>query len=84
MKLRLVEDWKQCWKWSEMRLMTIGAVLIAAAPHVVGVLSDNWPSVAPWVMTFFPRAPATIVPVIGVVITMIARVLEVAKHEDSQ
>lgn len=84
MKLRLVEDWKQCWKWSEMRLMTIGAVLIAAAPHVAGVLSDNWPSVAPWVMTFFPRAPATIVPVIGVVITMIARVLEVAKHEDSQ
>lgn len=64
--------------------MAGGAVLIAAAPHVVGVLSDNWPSVAPWVMTFFPKAPATIVPVIGVVITMIARVLEVAKHEDSQ
>lgn len=77
MKIQLVGDWKQAWKWSEMRLMAVGAVLIAAAPHLVGILSDNWPSIAPWVMTFFPKAPATIVPVIGVVITMVARVLEI-------
>lgn len=77
MKINLVEDWKQAWKWSEMRLMALGAVLIAAAPHLAGILSDNWPNVAPWVMTFFPKASATVVPVIGVVITMLARVLEI-------
>lgn len=77
MKIKLVDDWKQWWKWSEMRLMALGAVVLAAAPHLAGILSDNWPSIAPWVMTFFPKAPETIVPVIGVVITMIARVLEI-------
>lgn len=77
MKIRLVEDWNQWWKWSEMRLLGAGALLIAVAPHLVGILSDNWPAIAPWVMTFFPKAPATIVPVIGVVITMLARVLEI-------
>lgn len=81
MKIRFVEDWKQWWKWSEMRLMAVLATLIAAAPHLAGILSDNWPSVAPWVMTFFPKAPATIVPVVGVVITMIARVLEIGERE---
>ncbi|RQS22403.1 hypothetical protein DIE05_29690 [Burkholderia sp. Bp8995] len=60
-----------------MRLMAIGALLLAAAPHLAGILSDNWPTVAPWVMTLFPKAPATIVPVIGVMITMVARVLEI-------
>ncbi|WP_260438300.1 hypothetical protein [Burkholderia sp. Bp8995] len=77
MKIQLVEDWKEWWKWSEMRLMAIGALLLAAAPHLAGILSDNWPTVAPWVMTLFPKAPATIVPVIGVMITMVARVLEI-------
>lgn len=81
MKIHLVDDWKQWWKWSEMRMMAAGAVMIAAAPHLAGILSDNWPSVAPWVMTFFPKAPATIVPVIGVMITMVARVLEIGERE---
>ncbi|MCH7272595.1 hypothetical protein [Burkholderia gladioli] len=81
MKIRLVEDWKEAWKWSEMRLLAAGAAVLAAMPHLFSLLSDNWPSVAPWVMTYFPKAPATIVPVIGLVITMIARVLEVSRHD---
>ncbi|MEK6346355.1 MAG: hypothetical protein V4764_02685 [Burkholderia sp.] len=80
MKIQLVDDWKQAWKWSEMRLLAAGAVVLAAAPHLFGILSDNWPSIAPWVMTFFPKAPATVVPVIGMVITMIARIFEVTRH----
>ncbi|NIE67482.1 hypothetical protein F3J17_26795 [Burkholderia sp. Ax-1719] len=61
-----------------MRLMAAGAAVLVAVPHLFGILADNWPSIAPWVMTFFPKAPATIVPVIGVAITMIARVLEIS------
>ncbi|WP_244130598.1 hypothetical protein [Burkholderia gladioli] len=80
-KIRLVDDWKEAWKWSEMRLLAIGAAVLAAMPHLFSLLSDNWPSIAPWVMTYFPKAPATIVPVIGLVITMIARVLEVSRHD---
>lgn len=84
MKIRLIEDWRQAWKWSEMRIMLLWGVLLAAAPHLAQMLADNWPSVYPYVQTYFPRVPQTFWPAAGVALAMVARVLEVVKHDEAQ
>ena len=76
MQIKLVEDWKQAWKWSEMRLMLLLSALLAAAPHLAQMLADNWPAVYPYVQTYFPQIPQTFWPAAGVALAMIARVVE--------
>lgn len=76
MKIRLVDDWRQAWKWSEMRLMLLLSALLAAAPHLAQMLADNWPSVYPYVQSYFPQIPQTFWPAAGVGLAMIARVIE--------
>ncbi|WP_244104722.1 hypothetical protein [Burkholderia anthina] len=76
MTIKFVDDWKQAWKWSEMRLMLLLSALLAAAPHLAQMLADNWPSVYPYVQTYFPQIPQTFWPAAGVALAMIARVIE--------
>jgi len=77
MKISLVDDWKQAWKWSEMRIMLLLSALLAAAPHLAQMLADNWPSIYPYVQTYFPSIPQTFWPAAGVVLAMVARVIEI-------
>ncbi|WP_336816859.1 hypothetical protein [Burkholderia gladioli] len=81
MKIRLVDDWKEAWKWSEMRLMLLLSALLAAAPHLAQMLADNWPSVYPYLQTYFPKTQQSFWPAAGVALSMLARVLEVTRHE---
>ncbi|QBR00696.1 hypothetical protein E1956_18840 [Paraburkholderia pallida] len=60
-----------------MRIMFALSALLAAAPHLAQLLADNWPSVYPFVQTYLPQVPQTFWPAAGVVLAMIARVLEV-------
>jgi hypothetical protein len=83
-KIRLVDDWKRAWKWSEMRIMLVLSALLTAAPHLAQMLADNWPSVYPYVQTYFPQIQQTFWPAAGVGLAMVARVLEVVKHDDAQ
>ncbi|MCA7976817.1 hypothetical protein LGM57_10845 [Burkholderia cepacia] len=76
MKIRLVDDWKQAWKWSEMRIMLLLSALLATAPHLAQMLADNWPSIYPYVQTYFPSIPQTFWPASGVALAMVARVIE--------
>jgi hypothetical protein len=82
LKIELVEDWRECHRWSSMRLSTLLAALLLAAPHLVPILADHWPDIAPWVMHFFPSAPASVVPVIGVLLMMAARVTNIRRGGD--
>jgi hypothetical protein len=84
MNVKLVDDWKQAWKWSEMRLMLVLSALLAAAPHLAQMLSDNWPTVYPYVQTYFPKTPQTFWPAAGVGLAMIARLLEIGSRANPQ
>ncbi|MCA8018064.1 DUF7940 domain-containing protein [Burkholderia metallica] len=77
MSIKLVDDWKQAWKWSEMRIMFVISALLAAAPRISQMLSDNWPTVYPYIQTYFPHTSPTFWPAAGVGLAMIARVLEI-------
>ncbi|CAB3688801.1 hypothetical protein LMG24238_03004 [Paraburkholderia sediminicola] len=82
LKVELVEDWRECLRWSSMRLSAILAAIYLTLPHIVPLLADHWPDIAPWVMHFFPSAPASIVPVIGVLLMMAARITNIRRGGD--
>jgi hypothetical protein len=85
MKIKLVEDWKDAWRWSEVRIMLVLSGLMAATPelaHLAAELSDNWPVLSPYLQTLFPQEPQTFWPAAGTFLGIIARVLEVS-HKDN-
>jgi hypothetical protein len=82
LKVELVEDWREWHRWSTMRLSAFLAALYLAWPHVLPLLADHWPEIAPWVMHFFPSAPASVVPFIGVLLMMAARLTTIRRGGD--
>lgn len=64
-----------------MRMLALLALLQIAAPHLLPMLADHWPEIAPWVMHFFPKEQESIVPVIGLVLAMLARVTKISRGD---
>jgi hypothetical protein len=83
LKIELIDEWRECHRWSSMRISALLAALYLALPHLLPLLADHWPEIAPWVMRFFPSAPGSVVPVIGLLLTMAARVTSI-RHGGEQ
>ncbi|CAE6879792.1 hypothetical protein [Paraburkholderia domus] len=82
LKVELVEDWRECLRWSTTRIAAILSAIYLTLPHIVPLLADHWPDIAPWVMHFFPSAPASIVPVVGMLLMMAARITNIRRGGD--
>lgn len=81
MKIKLVDDWKEAWKWSEIRIMFVLSALLAATPSLAQDLATNWPTLYPYIQTWFPEIPQTFWPAAGAVLAMIARIFEVNSQQ---
>lgn len=66
MKVTLVEDARDCWKWSSVRwhLFWVGVVaavghlpdLLQHLPTILMFVQDNWPTLLPILERLFPTA----------------------------
>jgi hypothetical protein len=66
LKLELVADWREFWKWSSVRWQIFLAAVIAGAGHLPALLQHlpealmwvqiNWPDLLPILQHFFPSA----------------------------
>lgn len=66
LKLELVEDWREFWKWSSVQWQIFLAAAIAATGHLPELLQNlpsllmwiqvNWPDLLPILKHFFPSA----------------------------
>jgi len=74
-RLRLVDDWRECWKYGSIHIAATFAGLYLAVPRLLPSLADQWPNVAPFVMRFFPHADGSVAPAIGSLLIILARVL---------
>jgi hypothetical protein len=81
LKIELVDDAHEFLKWSSMRVSALLAALYLALPHLIPMLADHWPEIAPWVMHFFPNAQASVVPVIGLMLVMLARLTKISRGD---
>jgi hypothetical protein len=82
LKVALVVDWREGWKWAELQLLAALALLYSFVPHLLPLLAEHWPELAPWVMHFFPRTDASVVPVISFVLVALARLTELKRGGD--
>ncbi|WP_321814570.1 MULTISPECIES: hypothetical protein [unclassified Paraburkholderia] len=84
LKLELVEDWREFWKWSSMRWQAFVAVLALLIGHLVGLLQHlpdllvwvqaNWPDLLPILQHFFPSATQADWIAIANIVAMLLRV----------
>jgi succinate dehydrogenase hydrophobic anchor subunit len=78
MKL-FVEDWKDFHRWWSVRVSAVLLVLLAAIPS----LADQYPQLAPSLLALFPKHGQEWVPIVGVLLTVAARVVSQAGLIDS-
>lgn len=71
MKKYLTDEWAAIRTWWSVWVGVFSAGLVAIIP----VLADNWPSVAPGFVALFPKNGEQIAPVIGLVLTVGARLV---------
>ena len=83
-RIILVEDWQHFYKWSSVRFSAAFAALIMVAPHLLSLLSDHWPDLAPYAAHLFPNQDATLWPAVGAAITILARITEIHHGEPQQ
>lgn len=67
----LVDDWKRAHKWWSVRVSVAVAIAVALLP----VVNDQWPTLAPILLSFFPKNGQQWVPVAGAVITIVVRMI---------
>jgi hypothetical protein len=65
------DRWAVMHRWWSVRVGTLGIIALAGLP----ALSDQFPNIAPSLITWFPRHGAQVVPIIGAVIAIAARVI---------
>lgn len=75
MKLKLIDEWRQAWKWASVRISAAGALLMAAAE----IASQTWVGLPEDVRASIPHAD-TIALVLFVIIPL-ARVLTKEKKD---
>lgn len=69
-KLSLIPDWKQAWRYASMRINAAGLFLMGAAE----VLSQSWVSVPPSLQAKLPHAPTVAMALFG--LGLIGRILK--------
>jgi hypothetical protein len=72
MKEILIADWRKAWKFASIRLAALLAMLYSLIPLV----ADQWPSVMPSFISWFPAHGQQWAPVIGSVLFIVARVVQ--------
>ncbi|EKS9798225.1 MULTISPECIES: DUF7940 domain-containing protein [Burkholderia] len=78
MKL-FVEDWKEVHRWWSVRVSALMLILLAAIP----ALDEQYPKLAPSLLALFPKHGQQWVPIVGVLLTVAARVVSQAGLIDS-
>jgi hypothetical protein len=66
-----IADLKTIRSWWSVRIGVLGALLMAAIPAI----SDQFPNVAPSLLTFFPKHGQQWVPIAGALLAVVARVV---------
>lgn len=69
-----IADLKTIRSWWSVRIGVVGALLLAAIPAI----SDQFPNVAPSLLSFFPKHGQQWVPIAGAVLAVVARVVSQA------
>lgn len=87
LKLELVEDWREFYKWSSVRWQAFLAVLVMIVGHIPDLLNhlpgllqwvqDNWANLLPVLHHFFPSATQSdwlfVAQVVGILLRMTQR-----------
>ena len=71
----LIADLKTIRSWWSVRIGVVGALLMGAIPAI----SDQFPNVAPSLMSFFPKHGQQWVPIVGAVLAVVARIVSQAE-----
>lgn len=66
-----IADLKTIRAWWSVRIGVVGALLLAAIPAI----SDQFPNVAPTLLSFFPKHGQQWVPVAGALLAVAARIV---------
>jgi hypothetical protein len=74
----LIADLKTIRSWWSVRIGAFGVILLAAIPAI----SDQFPNVAPSLVSFFPKHGQQWVPIVGAVLAVVARVVSQAAMLD--
>jgi hypothetical protein len=69
-----IADLKTIRSWWSVRIGALGVILLAAVPAI----NDQFPSVAPSLLAFFPKHGQQWVPIAGAVLAVAARVVSQA------
>lgn len=65
------EHWSVMRKWWSVRIGVLGIALMSGIP----ALSDQFPNIAPSLISYFPKSGAQWVPILGAAIAIAARVI---------
>lgn len=71
MKSFLAAEWAAIRTWWSVWIGVISAVIVTAVP----ILADHWPDVAPGFVALFPKHGEQVAPVIGLLLTIAARLV---------
>ncbi|WP_299538299.1 hypothetical protein [uncultured Herbaspirillum sp.] len=71
MKSFLAAEWAAIRTWWSVWIGIISAVTVTAVP----ILADRWPDVAPGFVALFPKHGEQLAPVVGLLLTIAARVV---------
>lgn len=66
-----VERWSVMHRWWSVRVGALGVIVMAGVP----ALSDQFPNIAPSLVSWFPKHGQQWVPVLGAVIAIAARII---------
>lgn len=69
-----IADMKTVRSWWSVRISAFGIILMAGVP----ALADQFPNLAPSLLSFFPKHGQQWIPIAGVVLTVVARIVSQA------
>lgn len=71
MRSFLADEWAAIRTWWSVWIGVISAATVTAVP----ILAEHWPDVAPGFVALFPRHGEQVAPVIGLLLTLAARLV---------
>lgn len=69
-----LDRWAVMHRWWSVRIGALGVIAMAGVP----ALADQYPNLAPSLLAFFPKHGQQWVPIAGVVLTVVARIVSQA------
>lgn len=66
-----MDRWTVMHKWWSVRVGAVGVIVMAGVP----ALSDQFPNIAPSLLVWFPKHGQQVVPIIGALIAIAARIV---------